>query len=229
MDDDQFDDVIRSTMARLSRSFAAVSGDPEDKLAAVTAAAVSLIDGVDEADVLLIKDGHFQSVTPTSALTTRLDAAQQELGEGPCLTAAVAEAVIRCPDLRNDARWPRFAAVAVEAGILSMLSYQLYTHRAGAGALNLFGRAAQTFNAEAEAVGAMLATHAAIVLIDANKQHNFESALASRDIIGQAKGMIMERFKVDAAHAFELLTRLSQNSNTPVRVIAQEIIDRTRD
>lgn len=224
--DDDFEDMIRSTMTRLTRDFEDDTGGIEDKLAAVTTAAVNLINGVDDADVLLIKDGQFHSVTPTSALTIRLDAAQQTLGEGPCLAAAVTEAVIRCPDLRNDLRWPRFGAVAVEAGVLSMLSYQLYSHRGEGGALNLFGRNAQSLNAEAEAIGAMLATHAAIVLIAANRQHEFESALASRDVIGQAKGMIMERFQVDATRAFELLTRVSQDTNTPVRIIAQEIIDR---
>jgi AmiR/NasT family two-component response regulator len=73
----------------------------------------------------------------------------------------------------------------------------------------------------------MLATHAAAVLIAASRKRQFESALASRDIIGQAKGIIMQRFHVDAVRAFQLLTRLSQERNTPVRVIAQELVTRT--
>ena len=73
----------------------------------------------------------------------------------------------------------------------------------------------------------MLATHAAVALIAANRQHQFESALASRDVIGQAKGIIMERHDLDAVRAFELLIRMSQNSNTPVSVIAREIAERS--
>jgi AmiR/NasT family two-component response regulator len=72
----------------------------------------------------------------------------------------------------------------------------------------------------------MLATHAAIVLIVDDKQRQFQSALASRDMIGQAKGMIMERFNVDAVRAFELLTRVSQNTNTPVANLAADIVAR---
>jgi AmiR/NasT family two-component response regulator len=78
-----------------------------------------------------------------------------------------------------------------------------------------------------DAVGARLATHAATALIAANRQHQFESALASRDVIGQAKGIIMERCDLDAVRAFELLTRMSHNSNTPVTVIAGEIARRS--
>jgi transcriptional regulator with GAF, ATPase, and Fis domain len=222
---DDYDRVIRSTMVELTRTFATAT-DVEDILAGVTAAAVELIDGVDEADVLLISDGQFRTMTPTSPLATQLDAAQQRFNEGPCLQAAIADAVIRCPDLRDDPRWPQFAAAAVDAGVYSMLSYQLYTHHSGAGTLNLFGRNPRTFDVEAQAIGAMLATHAATALIAANKQHQFESALAGRDLIGQAKGIFMERFDVDAVRAFELLSKLSQNTNTPVRVIAQQIIDR---
>ena len=77
-----------------------------------------------------------------------------------------------------------------------------------------------------DAVGARLATHAATALIAANRQHQFESALASGDVIGQAKG-IMERCDLDAVRALELLTRMSQNSNTPVTVITGEIARRS--
>lgn len=71
----------------------------------------------------------------------------------------------------------------------------------------------------------MLATHATITLIAARKEVQFESALASRDVIGQAKGIIMERFKLDATRAFALIAKLSQDGNIPVRIIAQRIVD----
>jgi AmiR/NasT family two-component response regulator len=106
-----------------------------------------------------------------------------------------------------------------------MLSFQLYTHQSGGGALNLLGRKPREVDHAAEAVGAMLATHAAIALIAANKERQFKSALASRDLFGQAKGIIMNRYSVDAVRAFEMIIKLSQDSNTPARVIAQQIID----
>ena len=134
--------------------------------------------------------------------------------------------MVMCKDLREDTRWPRFAAGAVEAGVRSLLSFQLYTHNSRMGALNLFGLKPDIFNPEVEAVGAMLATHAATALIADDVRLQFQSALASRDIIGQAKGIIMERFDVDAVRAFDLLIRLSQNSNTRLAVVAEEIVSR---
>jgi transcriptional regulator with GAF, ATPase, and Fis domain len=217
-------DLLRSTMESLTRDLAFNGTPVEQTLAQVTAAAVALIRGVDAADVLLIDEDVFTSVASTSPLGPALDGAQRETGEGPCLDAAKGAAVVRCDDLRRDERWPRFAAVAVQSEVHAMLSYQLYTHGAGSGALNLFSREVDAFTADNEAVGAMLATHAAVALIAANRQRQFESALASRDGIGQAKGMIMERFNVDAVRAFELLTRLSQDHNIPLREIAAQIV-----
>jgi hypothetical protein len=84
-------------------------------------------------------------------------------------------------------RWPRFASAALVAGVHRVLSLHLYSHGAATGALNLFGYHARRLNAESEAADAMLATHAATALIAANRQHRFESALASRDVIGQLR------------------------------------------
>lgn len=71
----------------------------------------------------------------------------------------------------------------------------------------------------------MLASHAAIALLHDNRERQFKAALASRDVIGQAKGMIMERFRVDALHAFAMLTAISQETNTPVRDLAARLVD----
>jgi GAF domain-containing protein len=222
------DDVLRSAMADLSRN-AVIPLPIEETLATVTAAAVQLIDGVDSADVLLITDGEFRSAAATSDVAPLIDQAQKRTGEGPCLDAAGADWIVRSSDLKAESRWPRFAAEAVAAGVHSVLSFQLFTHGDDRGALNLFGFRPQIFSAEAEAVAAMLATHAAAALVAAIKQQQFDSALASRDTIGQAKGMIMERFDVDAVRAFELLRKLSQDSNRPLHRLAQELISHGRD
>jgi GAF domain-containing protein len=197
-------------------------------LAELTAAAVQLIDGIDCANVLLIKDGEFYRVGSTSAIATAVDQAQERLGEGPCIDAAEQDVVIRCDDLRTDGRWPNFARAARDAGVLRVMSYRLYTQGPNSGALNLFGFTPGSLTPEFEAVGAMLATHAALAIIAADRQQQFESALATRDLIGQAKGIIMERFDVDAIRAFQLLTRLSQESNTPVRVVAERLTRREK-
>jgi ANTAR domain len=90
---------------------------------------------------------------------------------------------------------------------------------------SLFGFRAEAFGAESETIGAMLANHAAIALISERQERQFKAALATRDVIGQAKGLIMERFGVDAARAFAMLTAISQETNAPVRDLAARFVD----
>jgi GAF domain-containing protein len=219
-----FEYLIQSAMVELADGFA--SGiDVEQTLSRVTALAVGLIDGADYADVMLIGDDGFRSVAPSARVVIELDEAQLRLDEGPCLAAATGHSTIHSDNLEAEARWPQFAAAAVAAGVKSMLSFQLFTHRSGSGALNLLSQRPYAFNPECEAMGAMLATHAAIALMHADQQRQFDSALASRDLIGQAKGMIMKEHSVNAVFAFEMLVKLSQNSNTPLREIAQRVVE----
>lgn len=228
---DDPDEHVRAAMADLAANFATPT-DIKTVLETVTVRAVEFISGVDFADVLLIDEQQYRSVAPTAALAIELDALQLDLDEGPCLTAAAREATAVCSNLASEPRWPRFAAAAVQAGVQSMMSFQLYTYQhngrggtGGRGALNLFGRRRYEFSVEDQAIGAMLATHAAGALIAVDRQKQFKSALASRDLIGQAKGILMERFKVDAVRAFSLMTKFSQDTNTPVRTIAKRIVE----
>jgi transcriptional regulator with GAF, ATPase, and Fis domain len=226
MDDRAYAEVLGLAMAQLTKKFARPT-DIDDTLKSVTASCVDLIDGVECADILLIAGADlFRSVAPTSQLAVDIDDLQQRFREGPCVDAAVGNSIVLCNDLREETRWPRFAEAAAAAGVHSLMSFQLFTHNTRMGALNLFGLKPDAFTNEFEAVGAMLATHAAIALIADDVRLQFQSALASRDTIGQAKGMIMERFKVDAIRAFELLTKLSQDSNTRVADIAAELVSR---
>ncbi|MDF2824880.1 MAG: hypothetical protein K0R68_2288 [Mycobacterium sp.] len=223
-------DSIRATMAELAANFSGPTDVPAI-LATVTAHAVELIDAVDIADVLVIDEHHHRSLAPTDDLAARLDTVQVDLNEGPCLDAAVHDTTVLSTDLYSETRWPKFAAAAVQAGVHSMMSFQLYCSPkvlpdvSGRAALNLFSRSRAEFSLEDQALGAMLATHAATALIAADRQAQFESALASRDLIGQAKGILMERYKVDAVRAFGMMTRISQDTNTKLRDIAQQIVD----
>ena len=208
-----------------SQNYITASDDVAAILGRVTESAVDLIDGVDYADVMLIQDGQFWSVAPTDPLVTHLDELQMELKEGPCLEAAVDDTITRCDDLERDERWPAFSGAAQAAGVRGCLSFQLYTNRGGSGVLNLFSREPYAVDSEGEVIGAMLATHAAGLMVVVNRRKEFESALASRDLIGQAKGVLMNQFSIDSVRAFEMMVQQSQNTNTPVRIIAQQIVD----
>jgi transcriptional regulator with GAF, ATPase, and Fis domain len=222
-EDGSLDEALESAMDELTAAFSEPI-DVEQTLTRVTAAAVHLVDGADYADVMLIDKGEFRSVAPTDPLVGDLDRVQMDHQRGPCLEATTDNSVVRSPDLGQDTRWPEFAASAARFGVHSVASFQLFTHRHGSGALNVLSKRSHAFDVHAEAALAMLATHAAITLIAADRQTQFESALASRDVIGQAKGIVMERYKLDASRAFATLVKLSQDTNTPVRVVAQRLV-----
>ncbi len=224
-----YDDSIREAMADLTNGHSR-NAALERALATVTTSAVGLVDGVDFADVMVIREGRAQSVSATvEPMLAELDAVQITLRQGPCLEAAVGGAMIRCTDLREDSRWPGYAAAAVAAGVHSMLSFQLATGPHGVGGAEHVrsGPPRDVDPPAAEAIGALLATVATVALMTtARREGQFEVALASRDVIGQAKGILMNHFKVDATRAFEMLKSVSQNENTPLRSVAQQIIDR---
>ena len=223
-DDSDFDEHIGTAMAKLVTDFPLGSNDIRETLAGVTAAAVDLVSGVDYADVLLDRGRSFRLDRSHRADRQRTRRCAGTSRTRSVLAGSGRRPAIRCADLRNESRWPQFAAAATRLGVHSMLSFQLYTSKGGAGALNLLGSAPRAFSAEGEALGAVLATHAAVALAAINREHQFESALASRDNIGQAKGILMERLSIDAVQAFAMLKQLSQSTNTPLRIIAQRVI-----
>ncbi|MGE0214682.1 GAF and ANTAR domain-containing protein [Mycolicibacterium sp.] len=216
---------LAQRMARLARTVA-IPRSVDDVLSDVTAEAMALIPGTDAAGILFVaKDGAFESVAGTSELPHQLDQLQMTFREGPCLEAALSEPVVRTDDFRAETRWPKYSAAAVEIGVLSGLSFKLYTSSRTAGALNLFATVPNAFDENAETVGAVLAAHAAAAILASRHNEQLESALASRDRIGQAKGIIMERYGLDDVAAFDMLRRLSQDSNTRLVDIAARVID----
>ncbi|HME48207.1 GAF and ANTAR domain-containing protein [Mycobacterium sp.] len=216
---------LATRMAQLAREVAAPRS-AEEVLETVTSAARELIPGVTEAAVLLIsRGGKFETHAGTSALAQRLDLLQETFGEGPCLEAAVDELIVRTEDFEKEPRWPRYSRAVFDLGIRSALSFKLYTSAQTAGALNLFSDTANVFTSQAEAIGSVLAAHAAAAILASRHGEQLESALASRDLIGQAKGIIMQVYKVDAIRAFEMMRRLSQDSNTRLVEIAQRVVD----
>lgn len=198
----------------------------EDVLADVTAEVLELIPGADAAGILFVGNaGQFESVAGTSELPHRLDELQMKYREGPCLQAALDELIVRTDDFRTEKRWPMYSAAAAELGVLSGLSFKLYTSSQTAGALNLFSTRANAFDGESETIGAVLAAHAAAAVLASRQSEQLESALSTRDRIGQAKGIIMERYNVDDVAAFDMLRKLSQDSNTKLVEVAEKVID----
>jgi GAF domain-containing protein len=155
-----------------------------------------------------------------------LDDIQQTYLEGPCLVAAWEHHTVHVTDLETDTRWPVYQRAALgQTPIRSILCFQLFTTQHRLGALNVYADTPQAFDSESVDVGIVFATHAALAWDSARREDNFRSALSSRDLIGQAKGILMERFGIDAIGAFELLKQLSQESNTALADVARRVIE----
>lgn len=185
------------------------------------------VSGSEYAGITLAERGHaITSVVATHRYPMDLDEIQNQYGEGPCVAAAWQHHVMHVEDLSVDKRWPRYQQYALaHTPIRSILSFELFVDRDTTAALNFFAHRPHAFSDESIEVGHVFATHVALAWSMMRRHDQFRSALASRDIIGQAKGVIMERFKLDAVEAFDILARLSQQSNTRLFDIARALIE----
>ena len=192
-------------------------------LDSIVAAAVQTVPGAEQAGVsLLYRDGGISSAATSHDTVNEVDQLQVEHREGPCVTALWDEHTVIVDDMAVEVdRWPRFALEAAERGVASMLSFQLFARDGSMGALNLYASNPKSFPTESQLVGGLFATHAATALGEARTVAQMQEAVATRDVIGQAKGMLMERFSLDAEAAFQLLIRSSQDTNLKLVAVAR--------
>jgi GAF domain-containing protein len=157
-----------------------------------------------------------------------LDQIQQRHREGPCLESAWEKKTIHLADLETDFRFPKYRKDALaETPIRSVMAFQLFIADQTMGALNVYAEEPNAFDDESEEVGLIFATHSAVAWNSARRDEQLRQALLSRDAIGQAKGMIMERYGIGPIQAFEMLRKLSQDSNVPLARIANELVEKS--
>ncbi|MEE3852247.1 GAF and ANTAR domain-containing protein [Gordonia sp. LSe1-13] len=212
-------------MAEIVRELRIEGDDSDAILRRISKAAVASVPGSEYASVTLVTGGQIETPVVVGDLAGKSDALQREFSEGPCVRSAVDDTTIIIDDMRHESRWPRYAAAATELGIASMACFCLYIDGHDFGALNLLSTTTHAFDPDALAVGQLFAAHCASAFSAVREKDQLLTALSSRDIIGQAKGMIMERYRVDADEAFRLLARLSQESNTKLATVARQIIE----
>jgi GAF domain-containing protein len=200
--------------------------DPDTMLCAIVAAAVDLIPGAEEGSISLVAARRtITSRAPIGELPVSVDAIQEEVGQGPCLDAAYEQQTVRVNNLATEERWPAFARRASAIGAASMLAVQLYVEGDNLGALNLYARIPDAFTDESEQVGLLFAAHAAIAYVGARNAAQLTRAVSSRDLIGQAKGILMERYKISGDRAFLVLSRASQASNRKLHEVVAELVE----
>lgn len=215
---------LAAELAELARSLQHAS-DADAVLGGMVHAALELIPGVDEGSVsVVIGRTNIGSRAASGGLPERIDALQMETGEGPCLEAAYDHRTVRVADMQTEERWPRFAQRAFEAGARGVLSLQLYVEGDDLGALNLYSYKANAFTDASEDIGLLVASHAAVAFAEAEKSRQLNVAVDTRDIIGQAKGILIERHRITGPQAFIVLSMASQRSNTKLWNVADHLV-----
>jgi transcriptional regulator with GAF, ATPase, and Fis domain len=198
--------------------------DLQPTLEKIVAVAIEVVDACEHAGITLIERRKVSSPVRSDEIPRIVDRLQEETDQGPCLDAIREHAVFRTGSLQREARWPQFARRAHdETGIESVLAIRLFADGDTMGALNLYSTVQDAFDEHDVAVASVLAAHAAVAMVRARQIRNLESAVESRDIIGQAKGILMARQDITADQAFDMLRRGSQRLNVKVEEVAEGI------
>lgn len=181
--------------------------------------------GTEFAGITMLRAHHFETVGPSAPSVVEADQLQYQFNEGPCVDAALESRVLMSDDLGADARWPRWGAAAVDLGFRSVLSAELHAGGGRIGALNLYGSQIRQFTEGDAETATLFAQHAAAALAAVTLQDELRNAMNSRTLIGQAQGILMERFELGPDQAFAVLRRYSQDNNVKLTEVARHLVE----
>ncbi len=227
-------DAAEDLSARLSETARDIfsAGGAHATLKRVVDLGVETIEGCDFAGIFVVDGDDITTPVYTDPIVVEIDLLQHDTGEGPCLDAIMERSgAIYGEDLADDPRWPRFGPLAASVGVRSALGMGL--SRTGTqGALNLYARYPQAFGIVDRGKASILAALAGVALSTAQgrdreelKIENLQAALVTRQIIGQAEGILIERERISSDEAFDILRRASQHLNVKLREIAKTLVE----
>jgi GAF domain-containing protein len=199
--------------------------DEDQTVQAVIDSALRMFDCQHASIMIRDGDGRIETAAYTDDIALRADQLQLVYGQGPCLTALEAGAAHVVADAPTDPRWNTWSVMIAGIGIRSVLTVPLAggDRRLVIGSLNLYATRIGAFDIEDEAIAHILATHATIALEKIRLESRLRLAIDGRTIIGQAQGIVMERYGLSAEQAFSLLVRYSQQRNVKLRLLADEV------
>jgi GAF domain-containing protein len=224
---------MTDTLGALHRDLATVvlvGRELSDVLTEVVVIARRALPGAEASSITLIRDDKGFTAAYDGQIAMDADELQYERGYGPCLDAGRAGEIFVVTDMRAEERWPDYARHAAERGVGSSLSVPLPFQGATIGALNNYSGRQHAFGEADVAMGQEVAAFVAIAVGNAESAArattdvtNMRRAMLSRSVIEQAKGILMERYKITAEQAFTLLTHASQRHNVKLREVAEEL------
>ncbi len=218
-------DETGRALVLLARSLHVKNAELQPTLDAIIGHAVATIGPAEYAGLILLIRGRLQPQATLGEPPEALDSLQQTTGVGPCIDAAREQAVITIDNTMTDGRWPRFNERAAELGVSSMMCVPLWVDELRLGTLSLYGAKPDAFAPQHRQLTDLYAAHAAIALADAQRTAQLQHALSNRDIIGQAKGILVERLKITPDDAFSCLSQASQQANRKLIEVAQHLVE----
>lgn len=197
-----------------------------ETLEAIAQTARVSVPGFDHVGISLVhRDGTIETMAATDDLVWALDSVQYELGEGPCVTSMREEPVVVVDHVRHSQRWPRYVPRAVKHGLKAQMAMRLYVDDNGTmGGLNFYSTEREEVSEQAPQVAEVFAAHAAVTLGRVRELDQLQEAVRSRQQIGQAVGVLMERYQLDEAAAFNFLVRVSNQNNLKLRDVAAGVV-----
>lgn len=232
-----YDSAPHDAIHSLIEEFASVaprvhaSADFDDSLARITGSAVSVVNGCEAASISLLDKDRAVTRGATDRIALDGDQIQYEEGEGPCLDAALQGLWVYEPDLAADVRWPGSSRRIAELGVASMFSCRLALEVAPnhtLGGLNLYATKRDAFSEQDRMLAILLASLGAVVVDAARQQQQLLEAIKSRQVIGEAIGILRAQHNLSSQLAFDMLAKASQRTNTKLRDLAQRISDGSR-
>ncbi|MDQ4132095.1 MAG: GAF and ANTAR domain-containing protein [Actinomycetota bacterium] len=227
-------DPLARSLAALSRFFVG-EGSVKETLDRVAALAEQAVPAAEMTGITMVVEGRAKTAVFTDDEAPEIDSAQYETGIGPCLDAFRHQQMLTIHDTLKDGRWGPFNEAAAAHGVRSTLSLPLVANHEGLGALNFYARTADAFSDQDVSVGSQFAAQAAIVLANAQAywdahqlSEDLATAMKSRAVIEQAKGILMGAQRCGADEAFQILVRASQRENRKLRDIADDIVIKTQ-
>lgn len=203
------------------------AGGLDETVGAVVDFALQALD-CSHAGVALYSHGRPQVPAATDPLVCEIFHHAMAAGRGPLVEAMETGQDVLIRDTASDGRWPQWAAEVRELGVRAVLDVPLTTAAGTVGMLGLYSTAPDAFGPDDIAIAHILARHASVALANARHEATMAQAVDARKLVGQAMGILMERYDLDSDRAFTVLRRYSQDTNTKLRDVAQQLID-TRD
>ncbi len=221
MRDEVFERLLADAVLELNEQ-----PDPPQTLQRLVEMAPEFFASCDFVGVSLVQHDRITTPVASTERLRVLDEAQYTLGEGPCREAIRREHTVTVDDLATDPRWPTWGQVMVtELGIRSSISFRLFTRSETSwGALNVYSRTPHAFTEDDVVHGQVIAAMAAVVLARSINDEQLVRALDTRTVIGQATGILMERYELDAETAFNVLRRISNQENRKLRDLAVQVV-----